>query len=261
VGVEDRGEHAQASAAVRAAFKVEVEDSAQELSPAQMARAAWGCRWRCRDGRGSSGRVGGCIEVGPIFGDEVAQAGASREHTVIADLVGARGRDQGGELAEEVERFEEQRLGAVAPGMRQAVEQASVGELGEAVGGERGAQDVAEETLEAAPVMCVDGDVGVEVEATGGGAARACAPLDVVGVDAIAEALEALAGARNERDATLDGGAVEGGERGVSLGERIVFEIIAAFKKAGIYQKGSSPTRSAVRSRPPCCCRELRSTW
>jgi len=174
----------------------------------------------------NSGRVGGCIEVGPIGGDEVAQAGASREHTVIADLVGAGGRDQGGELAEEVEGLEEQRLGAVAPGMLQAVEQASVGELGEALGGESGARDVAEETLEAAPVLCVDGDVGVEVEATGGGAARACAPLDVVGVDAIAEALEALAGARTERDATLDGGAVEGGQRGVGLGERIVLEML-----------------------------------
>jgi hypothetical protein len=38
-GVDDDGEHAQASAAARTALEVEVEDAAQELRPAQMARA------------------------------------------------------------------------------------------------------------------------------------------------------------------------------------------------------------------------------
>jgi hypothetical protein len=64
-------------------------------------------------------------------------------------------------------RFEEQRGGAVAPAMPQAVEESAVGE---ALGGERGPGNLTAQAFETVTVGGRHGDTGVQRETRGAGA-------------------------------------------------------------------------------------------
>jgi hypothetical protein len=84
---------------------------------------------------------------------------------VVSDQVEPWRRYQGGELLEEFEGLEDDVGGAVAPGVAELVEDAAVGEQGEAFGGDGRSGDVAAEQLEAAAVASGDGDAGMDADA------------------------------------------------------------------------------------------------
>ncbi|HLB48349.1 MAG TPA: group II intron maturase-specific domain-containing protein [Anaerolineales bacterium] len=87
---------------------------------------------------------------------------------------GDRGAGEDGrELVQELDRLEEQMRGAIAPDGLQRDEDASVGPELDAVLGERGAEEVAAERLEAGTIGGGDPDVGVEIEAIELGLTRA----------------------------------------------------------------------------------------
>jgi len=60
--------------------------------------------------------------------DEPAAAGGRPKDAVVADLVDPRGRDEGGQLLQELQGFEDHMGGPVAPATLEAVEQPAIGE-------------------------------------------------------------------------------------------------------------------------------------
>jgi hypothetical protein len=94
---------------------------------------------------------------------------------------------------------------AIAPHRLELDEDAPVGAEADAVLGERGAEEIATELLEAGAIVGVDPDVGVEIEAVELGLARA-AGGDGTEVRLVAEATDAGAGPWSQRDTALDGG-------------------------------------------------------
>ena len=99
---------------------------------------------------------------------------------------------------------------SIAPHRLELDDDASVGAEAEAVPGERGAEEIATELLEAGAIVWGDPDVGVEIEAVELGLTRA-ARGDVTEVRLVAEAADAGAGPWPQRDAALDGGPYEAG--------------------------------------------------
>jgi hypothetical protein len=124
------------------------------------------------------------------------------EHAVIHDEVDRGAGDEGRELFQELDRLEERMRGAIAPHRLELDEDASIGAEAEAVLGERGAEEVAGELLEAGTIVRGDPDVGVEIEAIEAGLARA-AGGDVAEGRPVAEAVDAGAGAGAEGDAAM----------------------------------------------------------
>lgn len=133
----------------------------------------------------------------------------------------ARRRDQRCELLDKILRREDDVGRAVAPAVLEAIEERSVRESGEALGGDRRAGHVAAQTLEPAPISGRDGHVGVQAHAANARAALALQDLDVVDVDAVAEAQHALAGAPARGDAAADRGGVERGEERLLVREPV----------------------------------------
>ena len=120
-------------------------------------------------------------------------------------------RDDGRELLQEFDGLEEEVRGAIAPHRLELDEDASIGADVEAALGERGAEEIATELLEAGAIVWWDPDVGVEVEAVEPGLTRA-ARGDVTEVRLVAESAGAGAGPWPQRDAALDGGPDEAGQ-------------------------------------------------
>ena len=110
--------------------------------------------------------------------------------------------------------------GAIAPDGLQRDEAAAVGPELDAVLGERGAEEVAAERLEAGTIVRGDPDVGVEIETIELGLTWA-AGGDVTEGRPVAEAADAGAGAGAEGDTALDGGVGEAGQDGRGVGERV----------------------------------------
>ncbi len=129
-----------------------------------------------------------------------------------AGQVEAGRRDQRRELLEEFLRREDDVSGAVAPAVLQAVEERSVGESGEPLGGDGRAGRVAAQPLESPPIARRNGHVGVQVHAAGARAALALQDLEIVRVDAVAETPDTLARPVARGDAAADRGGVERGE-------------------------------------------------
>jgi hypothetical protein len=98
--------------------------------------------------------------------------------------------DAGRELVQELDRLEAQLRGAIAPDGLQRDEDAAVGPELDAVLGERGAEEVAAERLEAGTIVRGDPDAGVEIEAIELGLTRA-AGGDVTEGRPVAEAADA----------------------------------------------------------------------
>ena len=112
--------------------------------------------------------------------------------------------DEGGQLLEELDRLEEEVGGAIAPDGLEFDEDAAVGAEAETVLGERGAEEIAAELLEAGAIVGGDPDVGVEGEAVEVGLAGA-AGGEMSEIGLIAEATDAGAGPGAEGDVALDG--------------------------------------------------------
>jgi hypothetical protein len=87
------------------------------------------------------------------------------EEAVVHDQVDRGAGDDGRELLQEFDGLEEELRGAIAPDRLERDEDAPVGPELEAVLGERGAEEVAAELLEAGAIVRGDPDVGVEIEA------------------------------------------------------------------------------------------------
>jgi hypothetical protein len=132
------------------------------------------------------------------------------EDAVIQKQVHCGARDDGRELLQEFDGLEEEVRRSIAPHRLELDEDASIGAEAEAVLGERGAEEIATELLEAGAIVWGDPDVGVEIEAIELGLTRA-AGGDVTEVRLVAEAADAGAGAGAEGDAALDGGPHEAG--------------------------------------------------
>jgi hypothetical protein len=95
------------------------------------------------------------------------------EDAVIQKQVHRGPRDDGRELLQEFDGLEEEVRRAIAPHRLELDEDASIGAEAEAVLGERGAEEIATELLEAGAIVWWDPDVGVEVEAVELGLTRA----------------------------------------------------------------------------------------
>jgi hypothetical protein len=132
---------------------------------------------------------------------------------VIQEHVHRGAGNDGRKLLQEFDRLEEEVRRSIAPRRLECDEDAPVGAEAEAVLGERGAEEVAAELLEAGAIVRRHPDVGVEVEAVELSLTRA-AGGDVTEVRLGAEAADAGAGAGAEGDAALDGGPDEAGQDG-----------------------------------------------
>jgi hypothetical protein len=115
------------------------------------------------------------------------------EDAVIQKQVHCGARDDGRELLQEFDGLEEEVRRSIAPHRLELDEDASIGAEAEAVLGERGAEEIATELLEAGAIVWGDPDVGVEIEAIELGLTRA-AGGDVTEVRLVAEAADAGAG-------------------------------------------------------------------
>jgi hypothetical protein len=142
------------------------------------------------------------------------------EEAVKQNQVDRGSRDDGRELLQEFDGLEEEVRRAIAPHRLELDEEASIGAEAEAVLGERGAEEIAAELLEAGAIVGGDPDVGVEIEAIELGLTRA-AGGDVTEVRLVAEAADAGAGPWPQRDAALDGGPDEAGQDWRDFGERV----------------------------------------
>jgi len=139
---------------------------------------------------------------------------------VIHEQVHRRAGNEGGQLLHEFDGLEEEVRRAIAPHGLELDEDAPVGAEAEAVLGERGAQEIATELLEAGAIVEGDPDVGVEVEAVELSLARAAGGEEPE-ARLVAEAADAGAGTGAEGDAALDGRPNEAGQDWRGFGERV----------------------------------------
>ena len=142
------------------------------------------------------------------------------EEAVVHDQVDRGAGNDRRELFQELDGLEEELRGAIAPDRLERDEDASVGPELDAVLGDRGAEEVAAELLEAGTIVGGDPDVGVEIEAIELGLTWAAGGA-VTEIRLTAEAADAGTGAGAEGDAALDGGAGEAGQDGRGVGERV----------------------------------------
>ncbi len=140
------------------------------------------------------------------------------EDAVIQEQVHRGSRDDGREPLQEFDGLKEEVRRSSAPHRLELDEDASIG--AEAVLGERGAEEIARELLEAGAIVWGDPDVGVEIEALELGLMRA-AGGDVTEVRLVAEAAAAGAGPWPQRDAALDGGPDEASQDRRDFCERV----------------------------------------
>src|SRR5258705_10287246 len=87
------------------------------------------------------------------------------EDAVIQKQVHRGPRDDGRELLQEFDGLEEQVRRSIAPHRLELDEDASIGAEAEAVLGERGAEEIATELLEAGAILLGDPNRGVGIEA------------------------------------------------------------------------------------------------
>jgi len=150
-----------------------------------------------------------------------------REHTEISDEVKARRRDDRSDAAEQIVGLEQDRDGAVAPGLLQAVAELAARELLQAFLRDRRPAEVAAEPLEPGAVARADGDGGMDVEPRYL-AHRLVGAREERVDDAEQGAACAVTG---EREAS-GGGCVAGGEHGLVVGQRVVLG--GAFEGAAV---------------------------
>ena len=128
---------------------------------------------------------------------------------------------------------------SIAPHRLEWDEDAPVGAEAEAVLGERGAEEIATELLQAGAIVGGHPEVGVEVEAVQLGLTRA-AGGDVTEARLVTEAADAGAGAGAEGDPALDGGPNEADQDGGDFGERVRRGRVVG----GLWRASSCPTRA-----------------
>ena len=125
-------------------------------------------RWR-RRGAKRHGPGAVVVLVGRIVeaaaGEGETTAAVSGEQASVTDPVKAARRDQGAQAQEQILRFKAQDVAAVAEATFHLVEDGAIGGAGESTLGQRRAQAVAAEPLEAGAVVVVDGDACVKREA------------------------------------------------------------------------------------------------
>jgi hypothetical protein len=103
------------------------------------------------------------------------------EEAVIQNQVDRGSRDDGRELLQEFDGLEEQVRRAIAPHRLELDEDASIGVEAEAVLGERGAEEISAELLEAGAIVWGDPDVGNRAGLVGPGRRALRPPADPPG--------------------------------------------------------------------------------
>ena len=192
--LSDEGDEAQPASALVAGQHIDVEDLLEKggpgnaVGPQDERLTVSGLRCHPR-GRPRLAGCGSCREcflgrrrrrlLDRIGNDAAAQPRMRREHAVIAQSVNPRRRDERGKLGEEFLGREREPQRSMARPLR-PVEQAATLAAGEAVHGERRAQDVTAEPLAAVAIARVDPDARVEREPLEGGAAPP--PLERLGM-------------------------------------------------------------------------------
>ncbi len=143
---------------------------------------------------------------------------------MVADEVETRGRDARGEPFQESHRLEHDVCGAISPAVLQAIAELAILELRQPLGGERGASQIAGETLKALAIAGGNRDVCVKAQSGRARAARRRHVLgrrERLGLDPISEAQEALAGAGPGGNAALERGGGQGREQGIFVSEGV----------------------------------------
>ena len=133
--------------------------------------------------------------------------------------------------------------------MAQVVEKPAIGQAFQAIGRHGRARNIAAEALEAVAIPGGDGDVGVQREAHGGGAAGCCGCRQILGVDAVTAPGGAPAAGGESAD-RVGGETCEGRLRGgqwVRVGGVGVRAEAAALHEAGSTER-CPPARSAISS-------------
>jgi len=137
---------------------------------------------------------------------------------MIRDQMRARWWDQRCQLLDEGERFEHDTRRAVRPGVAQVVGDAPIGKLGESLGRDRRTRHVAAEPLESRPIRAGNAHTCVQREAIVHCAVRSGRLRERrAGPVTAADARDALASARPERQSPLDRRGLRG--RVLGLGD------------------------------------------
>ncbi len=165
---------------------------------------------------------------------------------MVADLVGAGGRDEGDQAAQKLVRLEHELCRAVAPAMAQVVKQPAIGQTFQAIGRHGRSRDIAAEAFEAAAIAGGDGDIGVQGEAHGGGAAGCSGCRHILGVDAVA----APGGASAAGGQSADRVGSETCELGLCGGERVGVGGVGFAAEAAALQKTRDPAGDALDDAP-----------
>jgi hypothetical protein len=186
-GILHGSDDSQPAATARAGEDIEVEHAAHQRGPGPRARGA-----------GAAGASVDLVRVqvelwAAVVDDLRAPASTRGEEAVIQKQVHRGSRDDGRELLQEFDGLEEEVRRSIAPHRLELDEDASIGAEAQAVLGERGAEKIAAELLEAGAIVWGDPDVGVEIEAVELGLTRA-AGGEVPEVRLVAEAADAGAG-------------------------------------------------------------------
>src|SRR5215831_18041036 len=155
----DGGDDAQPAATAGTGEDIEGEHAAHHGRPGPRVRGA--------------GDAGASVDLlrfqvgfrAPVADDLRAPARPPGEDAVIQKQVDGWPGNDGRELLQEFDRLEEEVRRAIAPHRLELDEDASIGAEAEAVLGERGAEEIATEWLEAGAIVWWDPDVGAEVEA------------------------------------------------------------------------------------------------
>jgi hypothetical protein len=178
----DGGDNAQPAATAGTSEDIEREHAVHQRWPGPGARG---------DGRVGAGFEGVADRGRAAVADDLRAPVRTRgEDAVIQEHVHRGPGNEGRQLLQAFDGLEEEVRRAITPDRLEFDENAPVGAEADAILGERGAEQIATELLQASAIVGGDPDVGVEVEAVELGLTRAAGD-DVTEVWLVAEASDA----------------------------------------------------------------------
>ena len=177
--------------------------------------------------------------------DERSPFGGRGQDAMIADHVEAGRGDERGEFRDQFQRVEDDVGGSIRPGALEAVGEPGVERLRETFDGQGRPGGIAADPFQSRAVGGGDGDVGVEAEAGYGGARGSGQELARLLIDPDSGDRDPSSRVGTGGDAARDGGAVEGRQPRLKVGEGIDLVGIGIGTQAAALEQGRDPTRHA----------------